>query len=272
MSSIKKAKDHVQDSLFYPIMFVVILWAIKVVELMSSTSFAGFGVLPRNTDGMIGILTYPLIHGNARAGDVLGNFSHLFSNSVPLIVLGFIILHSYRRVAWRSIAIIWVGSGLLVWLFANPFSLHNSYHIGASGLVYGLAFFVFFSGVFRKDVSSIALALLVAFLYGGIVWGVLPLQEGVSWEGHLGGAIMGVLSAYYFRGIGKVPKKYWEDEPEEDQNNIVESPFWVKSTPEKKLESTVTSKDYTDIPIKSAEDVLDWEVKYKFVPKKKNKK
>jgi len=156
------------------------------------------GILPRNLNGLAGIFTSPLIHGS---------FSHLISNTAPLVFMGIGIFYFYPKVAYKVFTIIYLGTGVLVWLFAR-----EVYHIGASGIIYGFVSFLFFSGIFRKDNRSIALALVVILFYGGLIWGVLPVERGVSWESHLFGAIAGIVSAFLFRKIDP-PKKYdWEDE------------------------------------------------------------
>jgi membrane associated rhomboid family serine protease len=160
------------------------------------------GLLPRNTTGLLGIVTAPLIHGD---------FSHLISNTFPLIVLGWIILFFYPKVSFFLFIFIYLVTGLLVWIFAR-----QVYHIGASGIVYGFVSFLFFSGLFRKDNTSITLALIITFLYGGIVWGMLPGMKGISWESHLLGAVTGLIAAFLFRKVDPPAKKYdWEDEPDD---------------------------------------------------------
>ena len=160
------------------------------------------GVLPRKPEGLLGIVSSPLIHAN---------FSHLISNTFPLIILGWIIFYFYPKVAYALFGFVYFFTGLLVWLFAR-----QVYHIGASGIVYGFVSFLFFSGIFRKDNTSISLALIIVFLYGGLVWGVLPGWKGISWESHLFGAITGLGAAFLFRKIDPPKKKYdWEDEPDD---------------------------------------------------------
>jgi membrane associated rhomboid family serine protease len=184
--------------LLIPLTFPILLWLIYLISYFFNLDLYKLGVLPRNFNGLIGILTSPLIHGG---------FSHLFSNTPPLIILGLSIFYFYPKVAYKVFLVIYLGTGILVWIFAR-----EVYHIGASGLIYGFVSFLFFSGIFRKDNKSIALALMVIFLYGGLIWGILPVQEGVSWESHLFGAIVGIVSAFIFRKIDP-PKKYeWEDE------------------------------------------------------------
>jgi membrane associated rhomboid family serine protease len=194
---LKLSKDLFKR-LLIPLIFPILLWLIQLISNLFNLDLYKLGVLPRNVNGIIGILTSPLIHSG---------FSHLISNTLPLIVLGIGIFYFYPKVAYKVFIIIYLGTGILVWIFAR-----EAYHIGASGIVYGFISFVFFSGVFRKDNRSIALALVVVFLYGGVIWGVLPIQEGVSWESHLFGGIVGIISAFMFRKIDP-PKKYeWEDE------------------------------------------------------------
>lgn len=184
--------------LILPLTFPLLLWVIYLFTQILEISTFKLGILPRSFSGLIGILTSPLIHQD---------LSHLISNTAPLIIMGLSIFYFYSKVAYKSFVIIYIGTGILVWLFAR-----EAYHIGASGIIYGFVSFLFFSGIFRKDNRSIALALIIIFLYGGLIWGVLPLEKGVSWESHLFGAIVGVFPAFTFRKIDP-PKKYdWEDE------------------------------------------------------------
>jgi membrane associated rhomboid family serine protease len=194
---LKISKEHIKRFLI-PLSFPVLLWLIQLISYFFDLNLYKLGVLPRKLDGIIGIFTSPLIHGS---------FSHLISNTFPLIVLGLGIFYFYPKVAYKVFITIYLGTEILVWIFAR-----EVYHIGASGIIYGFISFLFFSGVFRRDNRSIALALVVVFLYGGLIWGVLPIQEGVSWESHLFGGIVGIFSAFVFRKVDP-PKRYdWEDE------------------------------------------------------------
>ncbi len=186
-----------------PLVFPVILWVIHFASEYGSISLSNYGVLPRHFSGLPGILTSPLIHGD---------FSHLLSNTIPLIILGSGIFYFYPNAAFKAMAVVYLLSNTLVWLFAR-----EVYHIGASGIIYGFVSFFFFSGVFRRDNKSIALALLVTVLYGSLIWGVFPGSQGVSWESHLFGAVSGVIAAYSFRKIDPSQKYDWEDE-ELDEN------------------------------------------------------
>jgi len=194
-------KENISKYLI-PLIFPALIWVVYLLSVFLNVDLTRMGLLPRVPIGLLGIITAPLIHAN---------FSHLISNTVPLIILGWIIFSFYRKVAFISFIFIYFLTGLLVWIFAR-----QVYHIGASGIVYGYVSFLFFSGIFRKDNTSIALALVITFLYGGLVWGVLPGMKGISWESHLFGGISGLLAAYIFRKIDPPAKKYdWEDEPDD---------------------------------------------------------
>lgn len=192
-------KEKIKSSLFYSLLFVGLLWLIAFFQWASGTDLSSLGVLPRKISGLAGIFTAPLIHAD---------FPHLISNSVTLFLLLFSVLYFYRGSALKVFFIIYLLDGILVWIFAR-----QSYHIGASGLVYGFASFLFFSGVFRKDKRSVALSLLIVFLYGGMVWGVLPVKPEISFESHLFGAVAGLFCAFTYRKVDLPP----EDENEEEE-------------------------------------------------------
>lgn len=187
------------------VVFIGVLWIIKLADSGLSLDLYHLGVAPREPGGLLGIVLAPLIHGS---------WGHLISNSGVLLVLGIVLLYGYPRSAPGVLLLIYVGSGLGVWLFAR-----SSYHLGASGLTHGLMFFIFVSGILRRDRLSIALSMIVFFLYGGMVWTVFPQQPGISWESHFFGALTGVIAAFVFRHNDPLPpvKHYdWEDE---DPNN-----------------------------------------------------
>lgn len=189
------------NKLVIPLIFPSLLWVIHLIAYLIEIYPYKLGILPRNFSGLVGVLTSPLIHGG---------FSHLISNTAPLVFMGLGIFYFYPKVAYKVFAIIYLGTGIFVWLFAR-----EVYHIGASGIIYGFVSFLFFSGIFRRDNRSIALALVIIFLYGGLIWGVLPVEQGVSWESHLFGAIVGIIAAFIFRKVDP-PKKYdWENEESE---------------------------------------------------------
>lgn len=179
---------------------LVLLWLILITDQYFDLQLGRFGLRPRDAEGLLGILTAPLLHGSAE---------HLFSNSLPLFVSLTTILYLYPNVTLRILPMIWLGSGLLAWIIGRP-----SMHIGASGFFYGVLAFIFVSGIIRRDRRSIAVSLLVWFLYGSMVWGILPIRPKMSWELHLSGALLGVAMALLYRNWDRVPiKRYeWEDD------------------------------------------------------------
>lgn len=179
---------------------VGLLWLILIVDTVLGLGLARFGLRPRHLEGLVGMITVPLLHGGAE---------HLFSNTLPLLISLTTILYLYPRASTRVIPIIWIGSGLLAWVIGRP-----SLHFGASGFVYGLLAFVFISGILRLDMRSVAVSVMVWFLYGSMIWGVLPIRPNMSWELHLSGAILGVALAIAYRRWDVTPlKRYpWEDD------------------------------------------------------------
>ena len=186
-------------SLLIPGSFVILLWIILIVQETFNLNFPyELGLHPRTFSGLIGVITSPLIHAG---------YTHLLSNTLPLFLLSAGIIYFYPETAYKVISIIYISTGLLVWLFAR-----SVYHIGASGLIYGFAAFLFFSGIFKRDNRSIGLSLLVTFIYGGMVWGILPGQPGISWESHFFGGVTGIVCAFIFRKKDKHYKYDWEAE------------------------------------------------------------
>lgn len=184
--------------------FITVLWWIKLVETWLGVSFSALGIFPKAATGLVGILTAPLLHGSV---------GHLINNTLPLLVLGTLMLSIYPRAALRSILLVWLGSGLVVWIIGRL-----SYHLGASGLSHGLMFFLFIAGALRRDRPAIAAAMIAFFLYGGMLLTILPGEPEVSWEAHMGGAFFGALAAALFFRLDPAPagKRYsWEDDEHE---------------------------------------------------------
>ena len=205
-------KQKIFRSIFFPTLFVAILWCVKLLEIFSGFDLIQFGLYPRNWHGSIGILTCPLIHSS---------FAHLFSNSVPLLVLGAMTFYFYRPIAFSVFFWVYLMSGIWLWAAGR-----GAYHVGASGLVYGFATFLFFSGIFRKEKSLMVLSLLVVFLYGSLVWGILPIDPQISWESHLLGSLAGIITAFYYRKEGPQAKKFeWEEEKNEPETG---DEYWKK--------------------------------------------
>lgn len=164
---------------------VFLMWFVFVLDYIQGFSFGKLGIFPRTISGSIGIITAPLIHGGV---------THILSNTFPLLILGAILFFYYKRIAGKVFIAAYFLTNILVWLFARP-----SYHIGASGLVYSLAAFLVAFGIFRRDPLSIIISAVVLLLYGSIFWGVLPANNGISWESHLFGAIVGVFLAFSYK-------------------------------------------------------------------------
>lgn len=191
-------------SFVLPFLFVLLLWLIKLVDFSERLDLFVFGVFPREVKGLLGVVFSPLLHSD---------FHHLMSNSIPILILGTGIIYFYRELAYRVIGIVWFVSGLGVWGVAR-----ESYHIGASGLIYGIASFLFFSGAIRKDYRLASISLLVIFLYGSLVWGIFPFSPQISWEYHFFGGFSGFLAAFVYRKKGPKPIE-WSWENEEDNSN-----------------------------------------------------
>lgn len=177
-----------------PFVALFAIWTVYWVEMNFGYNFVKYGIYPLTFKGARGILFSPLIHSGT---------SHLFNNSVPLAVLLASLFFFYRKIAFKVLLYGTILTGLLTWSFAR-----KSYHIGASGVVYMLFSFIFFSGIFKKHYRLVALSLVVVFLYGGMVWYVFPIKEGMSWEGHSSGFIIGLILAYAFRKVGPLKKEH----------------------------------------------------------------
>jgi membrane associated rhomboid family serine protease len=191
-------------SLIVPSIFVFLMWLVKITELLFAIDLTGFGIYPMEIKGLPGIFFSPLIHEN---------FKHLFSNSIPLFFLATAVFYFYSEVALKVFLWTYFLTGLFVWIAGR-----EAWHIGASGLVYGLASFLFFSGIIRRYFRLIALSLLVVFLYGSMVWGMFPeFYKNVSWESHMLGFFSGIILSIWFRKQGPQRPVYeWMDEEEEE--------------------------------------------------------
>jgi membrane associated rhomboid family serine protease len=205
MRAEKEDIAHFREALVGVAVFIALLWTIKLLDTGFDLHLSRLGIYPRTWRGLWGVAFAPLIHGS---------WGHLISNSLVLLVLGVVLLYGYPRSSRHVLMLVWLGSGLGVWLFGR-----SSYHIGASGLAHGLMFFIFVSGILRRDRLSIALSLIVFFLYGGMVATIFPQQPGISYESHFFGALMGVIAAFVFRHRDPpLPEKTydWEHPPADD--------------------------------------------------------
>ncbi len=180
-------------------------WFVFALEQWKHISLVEFGIYPRSIEGLKGILFSAFIHGDV---------DHILGNTLPLLILSAFTFYFYPGVGWKSFLLIWLLGGFWTWLMGRP-----SYHIGASGLIYGLAAFLFFSGWFSKNYRLLAISLLVVFLYGSMFWGLFPIQPQQSWEAHLSGALAGMLAAFYFKNQLPQREKYeWEINEKEDED------------------------------------------------------
>ncbi len=186
MEEVKSERWRFRRGVKYTLTFVFVIWFIKISEILTGFDFGSYGILPRTLEGSLGILLAPLIHGD---------IYHLLSNTFPVLILGIGIFYFYDKIAINVIFLIYMMTGFWVWMAAR-----DAYHIGASGLVYGLLTFILFSGFFRRDRQTLAISFILLVLYGGsFFYGIIPNNPGVSWESHLMGAIAGVFCAVYYR-------------------------------------------------------------------------
>ncbi len=204
-----KSRNHFRLAVRIAVGFVVLLWVIHGLNTALDLNPARSGIRPGEWAGLPGIVFAPLVHAD---------FEHLLSNSLPLLVLITTMLYLYPNAALRTLPAVWLLPGVAVWFFGR-----ESSHFGASGLVYGLAIYVLMAGVLRRDRRAIAASLVVWFLYGSLVWGVLPVPAGVSWETHLSAAAVGAVMAVLLRRMDVLPRKRyaWEGERDEDGRQTV---------------------------------------------------
>ncbi len=191
-----------------PFIFILVIWTIFWLDQRFMLDLYQFGIFPRHIDGLFGVVTSPLLHGS---------LTHISNNTIPILALGMGLFFFYPRIASSVVIVSWLTSGLAVWIIGR-----ESYHIGASSLIYALAGFIFLSGVLRRQGNLLALSLLVVFLYGGLIWGLFPVKDNVSWEAHLAGGLSGFGLALFFRKVGPKRRIYSWELDEEIMENIPE--------------------------------------------------
>ncbi len=194
----RKIRNATAEAILYPILIVVLMWSVFIIDRYYDLDLYRYGVKPGTVEGLKGIFLMPFIHGQT-------DYGHIINNSFPTLVLFATLIYFYREIAAYVILFLWIGGGFLLWYFAEN---TGSYHIGMSGVIYGLFGFLLVSGFIRKFLPLQAIALFVAFVYGSLIWGVFPIKAGVSWEGHLAGILVGGLIAIAFRKKGPTPPKY----------------------------------------------------------------
>jgi membrane associated rhomboid family serine protease len=197
-------------SIIIPAICIILMWLVKLTELLFKADFSEYGIYPLSLKGLPGILLSPFIHAD---------FNHLFNNTIPLFFLSSLLFYFYSEVALKVSGWTYFLTGSLVWIFGR-----ETWHIGASGLVYGLASFLFFSGIIRKHLGLISLSLLIVFLYGSMIWGIIPLfYHNVSWESHMLGVFSGILLSILFRNKGPQRPVYeWMEEVDENDNEVTD--------------------------------------------------
>lgn len=196
--------------LLLTLLFVSVLWCIKSAEVLFNIDVGWLGVAPQQLTGLHGIITAPLVHGS---------YEHLFHNSLPLIILLSALFYGYPNSRWRLLTLVWLASGVGVWLFGRP-----PVHVGASGITHGVFFYLLVISMFRRDKRSVVLMMIAFFMYGGMVLSIFPREEHISFEYHLFGAIAGVIGAVLWRHKDpKMPEKTyeWENEPEHVEDDII---------------------------------------------------
>lgn len=204
----KSDKHTLLNSLRMPFYIVITMWIVHIFNVFLHLDLGQYGILPRHVSGLKGIIFSPFIHDTS-------SFSHIINNTPPIFILTWALFFFYRKIAAQIWVLSWLVGGAFVWIGAR-----ENYHIGMSGVIYSLAFFLFFSGVFRKEVKLIAISLFVVFLYGGMIWGLFPIDVRVSFESHLYGAIVGIILAYFYKEEGATfkKKKYqWEIDEEREE-------------------------------------------------------
>ena len=209
-------KQRLHFALWFTMLFLIAIWGVFLIDYAFDLNLNQYGNRPRELRGLKGIFTYPFLHGG---------LSHIWNNTASFFVLNGLLFYFYRSLAIRVWSIMFLTSGILLWLIGGA----PSNHIGASGLVYGLASFLFVSGLVRKNLLLLRITLVVVFLYGGMIWLMLPIKEGVSWEGHLAGAISGAILAFYYRNSGPKNPVYKFEISEAAHEDLPE--WWMRGNP-----------------------------------------
>lgn len=200
-------------SLLFPFLFLLGFWLTFIFENAAGTPLTDYGIYPRTLKGLRGIVFSPFIHAD---------LGHLAANSVPFFVLAVALFYFYRNLAWRILWLIYLFSGVCVWVGAR-----EAWHIGASGLIYGIGSFLFFSGVLRNDVKLLTISIIVIFLYGSMFWGMFPIESGISWESHLWGAASGLVLSIFYRKTGPQRTRFdWENDDDNDDNPDIPWDSW----------------------------------------------
>ncbi len=205
----KIEKHKILNAIIYPIIFVALMGITYLIQFTFNLNLYKFGIYPRKLSGLVGVICAPFIHAN---------FSHLFNNVVSFFILTSTLFFFYKKIALKVIFWVLIMGGFWTWVAAR-----ESYHIGASGVIYGIFSFLLISGFLRKNIQLIAISLFVVFVYGGMIWGIFPIKVQISYEGHMWGFVAGIILAIFYRKQGPQKIKYeWPDE--DDEND--EDDYW----------------------------------------------
>ena len=244
------------NRLFYALwttaLFLLLIWGVYAINETYALNWRRWGNHPREWEHWTGVFTYPFLHGD---------LEHLWNNTATFFTLNGLLFYFYRSIAARTWILLYLLSGVGLWIFAK-----GGNHIGASGINYALAAFLFASGVVRKSQLLLRVALLVAFLYGGMVWWMLPIDEHISWEGHIAGAMSGLLMAVVFRKKGPLPDL--ELQPPAPDERLPE--WWAAAHPEHP--DVVRQRELDSNQTTTAEDGTAQDVQFRIVPKSSSNK
>ena len=239
------------NRLFYALwttaLFLLLIWGVYAINEAYALNWRRWGNHPRECEHWTGVFTYPFLHGD---------LEHLWNNTATFFTLNGLLFYFYRSIAARTWILLYLLSGVGLWVFAK-----GGNHIGASGINYALAAFLFTSGVVRKSQLLLRVTLLVAFLYGGMVWWMLPIDEHISWEGHIAGAVSGLLMAVMFRKKGPLPDL--ELQPPAPDERLPD--WWAAAHPEHP--DVVRQRELDAHQTTTAEDGTSQDVQFRIVPK-----
>lgn len=207
----KEELQELLNALIYPFLLVAIMAIVHFAQYVFDWNLNVYGIYPRKLTSLLGILFTPFLHGD---------FNHLFNNTVSFIILCGALFFFYKKIALRVLFWIYMMSGFWTWISAR-----ESYHIGASGVIYGIFSFLLVSGFLRKNLQLIGLSFFVVFVYGSMVWGIFPIKVEISYEGHLWGFVAGIVLAFYYKKQGPQKVEHvWEDEDDEGVDE--ENAYW----------------------------------------------
>jgi len=244
------------NRLFYALwataLFLLLIWGVYAINEAYALNWRRWGNHPRDWAHWTGVFTYPFLHGD---------LEHLWNNTATFFTLNGLLFYFYRSIAARTWILLYLLSGIGLWVFAK-----GGNHIGASGINYALAAFLFTSGVVRKSQLLLRVTLLVAFLYGGMVWWMLPIDEHISWEGHIAGAVSGLLLAVIFRKKGPLPDL--ELQPPAPDERLPD--WWAAAHPEHP--DVVRQRELDAHQTTTAEDGIPQSVQFRIVPKSSSNK